>query len=200
MFVRLRFSVPIKNFHSYGDVTITSEGLQFRPILGTHCHWAMSSLACHTYCDTGHTSMWSSSSTCETHTCCQAYLAVELPQSVFTTKFCRRFQHPTFPMLGERSDLLPLTPMQYLTQWVKKKNIINRILMSYNIFSYAKSLRRNEYRFLWVYFLFCFLFYLLQFLTYHKEYFINNIWKLLLVWWIKLRRYKGSMLARRVYK
>ena len=71
LFVCLRFFV--KNFHSYGDVTITSEGLQLQPILGTHCHLAMSSLACHTYCDTGHPSIWSSSSTVETHTCCQAF-------------------------------------------------------------------------------------------------------------------------------
>ena len=42
-------------FHSYGDVTITGEGLQ---ILTYARHlWPLSSegsLACHTYCDTGH--------------------------------------------------------------------------------------------------------------------------------------------------
>ena len=42
-------------FHSYGDVTITDEGLQ---ILTYARHsWPLSSegsLACHTYCDTGH--------------------------------------------------------------------------------------------------------------------------------------------------
>ena len=42
-------------FHSYGDVNITGEGLQ---ILTNALHsWQLSSersLACHTYCDTGH--------------------------------------------------------------------------------------------------------------------------------------------------
>ena len=42
-------------FHSYGDVTITGEGLQ---ILTFARHsWSLSSegsLSCHTYCDTGH--------------------------------------------------------------------------------------------------------------------------------------------------
>ena len=42
-------------FHSYGDVNITGEGLQ---ILTYARHfWPFSnesSLACHTYCDTGH--------------------------------------------------------------------------------------------------------------------------------------------------
>ena len=42
-------------FHLYGDVTITGEGLQ---ILNNARHsWPLSSegsLACHTYCDTGH--------------------------------------------------------------------------------------------------------------------------------------------------
>ena len=42
-------------FHSYGDITITSEGLQ---ILTYARHsWPLSSegsLACHPYCDTGH--------------------------------------------------------------------------------------------------------------------------------------------------
>ena len=42
-------------FHSYGDVTITGEGLQ---ILTYAQHpWPLSSegsLACHTYCDKGH--------------------------------------------------------------------------------------------------------------------------------------------------
>ena len=44
-----------QSFHSYGDVTITGEGLQ---VLTYARHsWQLSgegSLACHTYCDTGH--------------------------------------------------------------------------------------------------------------------------------------------------
>ena len=53
VFLCLRFIVPLKNFHSYGDVTITGEGLQ---ILNHARHsWPLSSegsLACHTYCET----------------------------------------------------------------------------------------------------------------------------------------------------
>ena len=49
------FSFHSRIFHSYGDVTIVSEGLQ---ILTYARHlWQLScegSLACHTYCDTGH--------------------------------------------------------------------------------------------------------------------------------------------------
>ena len=48
-------SLPLRIFHSWGDVTITSEELQ---ILTYAQHsWPLSregSLACHTYCDTGH--------------------------------------------------------------------------------------------------------------------------------------------------
>ena len=49
------FSSHLRIFHSYGDVTITGEGLQ---ILTYAQHlWPFSSegsLACHTYCDTAH--------------------------------------------------------------------------------------------------------------------------------------------------
>ena len=57
LFVCLWFYVPLENFHSYmyEDVTITGEGLQ---ILTYARHsWPLSSedsLACHTFCDTGH--------------------------------------------------------------------------------------------------------------------------------------------------
>ena len=49
------FYFPLENFHSYGDVTITGEGLQIL----THARhlWPLSSegsLAWHTYWDTGH--------------------------------------------------------------------------------------------------------------------------------------------------
>ena len=54
-FVCLGFIVPLENFHSYGDVTITCEGLQILTY-GRHA-WPLSSegsLACHTYGETGH--------------------------------------------------------------------------------------------------------------------------------------------------
>ena len=68
-------------FHSFGDVTITVEGLQ---ILTYARHsWPLSSegsLACHTYCDTG----------CPvTLTPIAEPLAVKLSRPVFTTKVCR---------------------------------------------------------------------------------------------------------------
>ena len=54
-FLFLGLSSHSRIFHSYGDVTITGEGLQIL----THARhsWPLSSedsLACHTYCDTGH--------------------------------------------------------------------------------------------------------------------------------------------------
>ena len=55
LFVCLGLSSYSRNFHSYEDVTINGEGLQ---ILTYVPHtWPLSSedsLACHTYCDTGH--------------------------------------------------------------------------------------------------------------------------------------------------
>ena len=56
-------------FHSYGDVTITGEGLQ---ILTSAWHsWPLSSevsLACHTYCDMGHKFIMVISEDLDTHT------------------------------------------------------------------------------------------------------------------------------------
>ena len=48
------FSSHSRIFHSYGDITITSEGLQIWPMLGNYGHLAVCLLACQTYCDTGH--------------------------------------------------------------------------------------------------------------------------------------------------
>ena len=65
--VCLGFSSQSRIFHSFGDVTITDEGL----ILVYAWHsWLLSnegSLVCHTYCDTGHPFMWSSPRTNNTH-------------------------------------------------------------------------------------------------------------------------------------
>ena len=55
IFVATRYTRYSRIFHSYGDVTITDEGLQ---ILNYTQHLMPLSnevsLACHTYCDTGH--------------------------------------------------------------------------------------------------------------------------------------------------
>ena len=56
LFVCLGIFVPHENkFHSYGVVTITGDGLQI--LTYARQIWPLSSegsLACHTYCDTGH--------------------------------------------------------------------------------------------------------------------------------------------------
>ena len=58
VYVCFCLGTPNKNsriFHSYGDVTITDEGLQI--LTYTWHSWPLSSegsLACHTYCDTVH--------------------------------------------------------------------------------------------------------------------------------------------------
>ena len=61
-------------FHSYGNVTITGGGLK---ILTYAWHsWPLSSegsLACHTYCDTGHPFIRSSPKARDTHTFCRAF-------------------------------------------------------------------------------------------------------------------------------
>ena len=54
-FVCSEFFVPFENFHSFADVTIAGERLQF--LTYARHSWPLSSegsLACHTYCDTGH--------------------------------------------------------------------------------------------------------------------------------------------------
>ena len=50
------FFVPLKKiFHSYGDVTITGEGLQILTYARHFCLFSsVVSLVCHTYCNKGH--------------------------------------------------------------------------------------------------------------------------------------------------
>ena len=106
-FVCLEFSVPLEIFfHSYGDVTITGEGLQ---ILTYTRHlwplWSESSLACQTYCDT-HPFKWSCAKTSDTH----AYW-LALSKGAITTCACFNdlglsrlgFEHSTFRMQSECS-------------------------------------------------------------------------------------------------
>ena len=77
-------------FHSYGDVTFTGEGLQ---ILTYARHlWPLSSeasLACHTYCDTGHPDYNGHNGLGPTTPAPVAeHLAVELSLSVLMTYVC----------------------------------------------------------------------------------------------------------------
>ena len=55
MFVCFGFSSHSRIFDSFGDVTFADEGLQI--LTYARYSWPLSSegsLACHTYCDTGH--------------------------------------------------------------------------------------------------------------------------------------------------
>ena len=108
LFVCIFFSSHSRIFHSYGDVTITSEGLQ---ILTYAWHsWPLrseGSLTCHTYCDTGHSFiMVISEEPWHSHilpsvwqwnvTTCFYYLGLSR----------LGFEHPTFRKRGKRSNPL----------------------------------------------------------------------------------------------
>ena len=55
LFVCLGSSSHTKFFHSYGNVTLTGEGLQIFTYVQHSCPLnSEGSLVCHTYCDTGH--------------------------------------------------------------------------------------------------------------------------------------------------
>ena len=73
LFVCWVFSSHTRNFHSFGDITIISEGIHI--LTYTWHSRPLSSegpLTCHTFCATGHPLKWSSSRTSDTHTCCPA--------------------------------------------------------------------------------------------------------------------------------
>ena len=95
-------------FHSYGDVTITGEGLQ---ILTYVAHsWPLSSegsLACHTYCDTGHKFIMVISRTCDTQTDCQAFSSGAVTTCFYNLGLSQLgFKHPTFRLWGQYSNPL----------------------------------------------------------------------------------------------
>ena len=81
-------------FHSYGEVTITCEGLKI--FTYTRHSWPLSSegsLACHIHCDTGHPPPRNRN----THTCCRAFGSGFVPNC--------------FKELGRsRPGIEPLTP------------------------------------------------------------------------------------------
>ena len=108
LLVWLGFSYHSKNFHSYGHVTITGEGLQ--NFINAQHLWQLcseGSLACHTYCDTGHTFiMVNSKEPWHSTPIADISLAVELSLPVFYDLGLSKlgFEHSTFRMLGERSN------------------------------------------------------------------------------------------------
>ena len=124
------FSSNFRIFHTYGDVTITGEGLQ----IFTYARhlWPLSregSLACHTYCDKSHlflmvisedpwhshllNSVWQKS--------CH-YLILDLCLSRMG------FEHPTFRFWGERSTMPPL--------WLSKSKTssCSNLIALYNLY------------------------------------------------------------------
>ena len=93
-------------FHSNGDVTITGERLQI--LTNVRRSWPLSNednLGCHTYCDTGHSFIWSSSRTREIHTCCQAFISGDYITCFNDIDLSRLgFKHPTYRMANTLSD------------------------------------------------------------------------------------------------
>ena len=125
-------------FHSYKDVTMTGEGLQI--LTYARCLWSLSSegsLVCHTYYDTGHPLIkvisedpWHS------------HLLPSVGREADTTCFCDLglsrlgFEHPTFRLLGDRSNPLrhrccPCL-LYTLTKWIGPLNLTTKTKLWHN--------------------------------------------------------------------
>ena len=102
------FSSHSRIFHSYGDVTITSEGLQL--LTYAQHSWPLSSegsLACHTTVTPGICLYWSSPRTRNTHTLCQAFGSGAVTTCYYDLGLLRLgFKHPPFHLRGEHSNPL----------------------------------------------------------------------------------------------
>ena len=102
------FSSHSRIFHSYGNVTITGEGLHI--LTCARNSWPLSSegsLACHTYCDTVIHLYWSSSKTRDTHTLCRAFSCGAVTTCKHHLRLSRLgFEHPPFRIRGKRSNRL----------------------------------------------------------------------------------------------
>ena len=97
LFVCLGLQVPLSSF----SLIWSGEGFQI--LTFTRHSWPLSSegsLACRTYCDTGHLFIWSSPRTCDTHTCCGVF-----GSGAVTTFFYIRLRSVT---AGIRTPNLPL--------------------------------------------------------------------------------------------
>ena len=105
------FSSHSRIFHSYGDANMTGEGLEILTYVYARDSWPLSSegyLACHTYCDTGHSPIAES-------------LAVEL--SFVLSRL--GFEHSTFRLSSERSN-----PLCHRCGWfVMKPKLMDRWLI-----------------------------------------------------------------------
>ena len=104
----LSFSSHSWNFHSYGDVSITGEGLQILTYARHSCPLnSEGSLACHTYCDTAHPFIMVISWTRDTQTCNRAFSGGAVTICFYDLGLSRMgFEHPNFRMRSERSNRL----------------------------------------------------------------------------------------------
>ena len=89
-------------FHSYGDVTITDQGIQM--FTYARHSWPLSSegsLSYHTYCDTGHPFIMVISEDRDTHTYCRAFSSGAVTTRFYNLGLWRLgFVHPTFHLPG----------------------------------------------------------------------------------------------------
>ena len=98
-------------FHSYGDVTITGEGLQMFTYTRYSWPWnSGGSLACHTCSDRGIALQWLSLRTRDTHTYCKAFNNGAVATCFYDWGLLRLgFKHPTFRFQDECSK--PTAPL-----------------------------------------------------------------------------------------
>ena len=93
--------------HSYGDVTITGEGLQM--LTYARYSWPLSSegsLACHAYCDTGHPFIMVISED-PWHSRLLPFGSGAVTTCFYDLGLSRLgFEHPSFRLRGERSNQL----------------------------------------------------------------------------------------------
>ena len=83
----------------------------FWPLYARHS-WSLSregSLACHTYCYTGHPFIWSSQRTLDTQSYCRAFSSGAVTTCFYDLGLSRLpFEHPNFRLRGELSNALLL--------------------------------------------------------------------------------------------
>ena len=120
LFVCLDFLSHSRIFHSFGEVNTFGEG---QPILTYARHlWPLStegSIACHTYCDTGHLfimiiskGVW--------HFLCQSFGSWAVFTCLNDIRLSRLgFEHPTYRLRGERSN-----PLRHRRGFKKQKLIV----------------------------------------------------------------------------
>ena len=105
--VRMLITVPIKNFHSYGDVIAFGKRLQ----LGAHSHRPVRLffLACYTFCGTG---------SCDIHTFYSRKW--NFHYTCLKRSVVRGIRNPTFYMPDERSTNYATAVVSWYGRWCQK--------------------------------------------------------------------------------